>query len=140
MSRFVDQEFVTGRAVAAQPKLVGLSTAQTEQGGLFAEKLGHGRFQAIDCRVFANHVVAKFGGDHRLVHPRGWLGHGIASQINDVRHGEYFKKKTLSGGFAEKSCAGRGKLGTGKNEGTGWGCEFSPRTANYDGGQGTLKS
>ena len=82
-----DDVFVAPFTVGHEAEQVAHGAGRHEQRGGKTETLGQPRFQPIDRRVFAVHVIAKGRAGHGVAHAGGGLGHGVTAQI-DNRHDE----------------------------------------------------
>ena len=78
---FVDQQFIAGPTMHANTHLVRLRSRTGKHGRLFAEQFGNHRFQPVDGRIFARHVVANLGISNRFAHAGTGLGDGIAAHV-----------------------------------------------------------
>ena len=80
------QEFVAGLAVDAHAELVAHRAGGDEEGRFFAEHAGDSLFEAADGRVFAEDVVAHFGGGHGGAHAGCGASYGIAAEVDRRLH------------------------------------------------------
>ncbi len=71
-------------AVGGNGDLVAHRPTHDEQGRFLANRLGGQFLQAVDRRIVAEDVIAKWRAPHRLVHFLGRTGYGIAAQVDDV--------------------------------------------------------
>jgi hypothetical protein len=81
------QKFIAASAMSHQGRQIALRAGREEQRTRKPEALGDHRLQAIDGRIVSVHIIAHFGGRHGRPHARGGLGHGVAAQIDSMRHG-----------------------------------------------------
>ena len=82
----MNQQFVTGLAMAANAHLVGLRARAGQHGGFLAEQGGHGFFEPVDGGVFGVHVVADFGSGDGGPHGRGGPGLCITAKVVQQGH------------------------------------------------------
>ena len=80
------EEFVAGLAVDAHAELVAHRAGGDEQSGFFAEHAGDSLFEAADGGVFAENIVANFGGGHGGAHAGGGASYGIAAEVDRRLH------------------------------------------------------
>ena len=81
----VAKEFVARLAVQPHADLVAHRAGGDEQRGFLAEHAGDALFEAADGGVFAEHVVAHFGGGHGGAHAGRGAGDGIAAEVDHGR-------------------------------------------------------
>jgi hypothetical protein len=68
MAGIIDQQFVTRQTINTDSHLVRLCSRAGKYRSLFSQHFRKRRLQAIDSRVFAQHVVTDFGIEHCLFH------------------------------------------------------------------------
>ena len=86
------EEFVAGLAVNAHAELVAHRAGGDEESGFFAEHAGDSLFEAADGGVFAENIVADFGGGHGGAHAGGGASYGIAAEVDRrLHHGFSFR-------------------------------------------------
>jgi hypothetical protein len=86
------EEFVTRVAVNANAELVAHGARGNEEGGFFAEHAGDSLFEAADGGVFAENIVAHFGGGHGGAHGSGRASYSVAAEVDRrLHHGFSFR-------------------------------------------------
>ena len=80
------EEFVAGLAVNAHAELVAHRAGGDEERGFFAEHAGDSLFEAADGGVFAENIVADFGGGHGGAHAGGGASYGVAAEVDRRLH------------------------------------------------------
>ena len=76
------QELVARLAVDPHRDLVAHRARGDEHGRLLAEHVGDPRFERVDGRVLADHVIAHLGRGHRRAHRRRRFRDGVAAKID----------------------------------------------------------
>ena len=77
------EEFVAGAAVDPHRELIAHRARRDEQGRLLAEHFGDAILERDDGRIFAEDVVADFGGGHGRAHRWRGFRDSIAAQIDE---------------------------------------------------------
>jgi hypothetical protein len=75
----IDEDGVAGAAPDLDGDFVRHRAAGHEKGGFVPQHFGSHLLQAIDGRVFTEHIIAHFRFCHRPTHFRRGLRHGIGS-------------------------------------------------------------
>ncbi|MNE50005.1 hypothetical protein D3C80_1445620 [compost metagenome] len=83
MRLLADDVFVAPLAVGHQAEQVAHGAGRHEQRAGKAQLGRQVLLQAVDRGIFAVDVIAQLGRQHGLAHARGWLGNGVAAQVDD---------------------------------------------------------
>ena len=93
VARPLGQNLFAGGAVQADGNLVGHAAGRHEDRGVLAQDFGDAGFERVDRRVFAVHIVADRGREHRLPHGRRRAGDGVATQVD---HGGHSRSRVVT--------------------------------------------
>ena len=98
VSLLADDVFVTALAVGHQAQQVAHGARRNKQRRSKTQPFCQFGFQTIDRRIFAINVVTGGRIGHRVEHPCGRLGDGVAAKIDNAHESGLGKQgKSLSG-------------------------------------------
>jgi hypothetical protein len=88
MRLVAEDDLAAAVAVGEERREIAHRAAGHEERGVPAGHPGGERFESVDGRIVAEHVVPNLGAHHRIAHGGRREGHGIASQVDGHRSHE----------------------------------------------------